>query len=76
MRIILLLALPLFLFGSKILSYNVYERSNRVDVMITFDTPYEGKLSKTNKNNTIILKLKKASIEAPKIKSVHLIYIK
>lgn len=75
MRIILLLALPLFLFGSKILSYNVYERSNRVDVMITFDTPYEGKLSKTNKNNTIILKLKKASIEAPKIKNISTSYL-
>ncbi len=75
MRIFLLLALPLFLFGSKILSYNVYERSNRVDIMITFDTPYEGTLSKTKKNNTIILKLKDASIEAPKIKNISTSYL-
>lgn len=75
MRLLLLLALPLFLFGSKILSYNVYERSNRVDIMITFDTPYEGKLSKTKKNNTIILKLKGASIEAPKIKNISTSYL-
>ncbi len=42
MRYLLLLLFPLLLLGSKILSYNVYERSNRVDVMLTFDTPFEG----------------------------------
>ncbi len=75
MRIILFLLLPLFLFGSKILSYNVYERSSRVDIMLTFDTPYEGKLSKTLHNNKIILKLKDASIEAPKIKNINTSYL-
>ncbi len=75
MRIIFLLFLPLFLFGSKILSYNVYERSSRVDIMITFDTPYEGKLSKTVQNNNIVLRLKGASIEAPKIKNINTSYL-
>ncbi len=75
MRILFLLFLPLFLFGSKILSYNVYERSNRVDIMLTFDTPYEGKISKTVKNNKTILKLQGASIESPKIKNVTTSYL-
>lgn len=75
MKIFFLLLLPLFLFGSKILSYNVYERSSRVDIMLTFDTPYEGKLSKTVKNNKTILKLKGASIEAPKIKNISTSYL-
>jgi len=75
MRFILFLCLPLFLFGSKILSYNVYERSNRVDIMLTFDTPYEGKLSKTVLNNKTVLKLKGASIEAPKIKNITTSYL-
>jgi len=75
MRYLLLLLLPLLLFGSKILSYNVYERSNRVDVMLTFDTPFEGKLSQITRNNQIILKLKGASIEAPKIKNINTSYL-
>lgn len=75
MRYLLLLLLPLLLSGSKILSYNVYERSNRVDVMLTFDTPFEGKLSQVTRNNQIILKLKGASIEAPKIKNINTSYL-
>ncbi|MDF1880010.1 hypothetical protein JHD50_01630 [Sulfurimonas sp. MAG313] len=71
MKYLVLLCLPFFLFGSKILSYNVYERSNRVDLMITFDTPFDGKLSQIKKNNKIILKLDNASIEAPKIKNLN-----
>lgn len=75
MRYLLLLLLPLLLFGSKILSYNVYERSNRVDVMLTFDTPFEGKLSQVVRDNQIMLKLLGASIEAPKIKNINTSYL-
>jgi len=75
MRYLLLLLLPYLLFGSKILSYNVYERSNRVDIMLTFDTPYEGTLAQIKQTNKIILKLQGASIEAPKIKNVNTSYL-
>jgi len=75
MKYLLLLLLPYLLFGSKILSYNVYERSNRVDVMLTFDTPFEGKLSQVKRSNKIILKLKGASIEAAKIKNINTSYL-
>jgi len=75
MRHLVLLLLPFLLFASKILSYNVYERSNRVDVMLTFDTPFDGKLSQVKQNNKIILKLEGASIEAPKIKNINTSYL-
>lgn len=75
MRYLLLLLLPYLLFGSKILSYNVYERSNRADIMLTFDTPFDGKLSQIKKDNKIILKLQGASIEAPKIKNINTSYL-
>jgi len=70
MRLLFLLLLPILVFGSKILSYNVYERSQHVDIMITFDTPYDGKLSQVKKNTKIILRLQNASIESPKIKTL------
>jgi hypothetical protein len=75
MRFFLLLLLPCFLFGSKILSYNIYERSNRVDIMLTFDTPYEGRLSQIRQDDKIVLKLQDASIEAPKIKNINTSYL-
>lgn len=75
MKYLLLLLLPYLLFGSKILSYNVYERSNRADIMLTFDTPFDGKLSQIKQDNNIILKLQGASIEAPKIKNINTSYL-
>jgi hypothetical protein len=76
MRSIFLLLLPLLLFGSKILSYNVYERSKHVDIMLTFDTPYEGKLSQIKRDGKIILKLQGASIESPKIKTLRTSFLR
>jgi len=75
MKYLFLFLIPCILFGSKILSYNVYERSNRVDIMLTFDTPFDGKLSQIKKDNKIILKLQGASIEAPKIKNINTSYL-
>jgi len=76
MKYLFLLLLPVLLFGSKILSYNVYERSHHVDIMLTFDTPYEGKLSQVKKNGKVILKLQGASIESPKIKTLRTSYLR
>jgi len=76
MKYLFLLLLPVLLFGSKILSYNVYERSHHVDIMLTFDTPYEGKLSQVKRDGNIILKLQGASIESPKIKTLRTTYLR
>lgn len=70
-----LLILPSLLWGAKILSYNVYDRNDRVDVMLTFDTPYEGVLRQTRQGNTIVIKLEEAYIEAPKIKNINSKYL-
>ena len=71
MRYILILLFPLLLSASQILSYNLYERSNRVDLMITFDTPYSGKIIQSKKNSIINIKLFETSIENKKEKLVN-----
>ncbi len=75
-KFLLLFLLPLTLFGSKILSYNIYERTDRADVMITFDTPYTGTIKQSKGKSKTILKLEDASIESSKIKKVNSKYLK
>ena len=69
-RLLVLLALPFLLNASKILSYNVYDRTDRVDVMITFDTPYDGTIKQNTTASKIIIKLEDASIESTKTKKL------
>lgn len=71
MRFLLpLLLAPSLIFAAKILSYNVYDRSDRVDIMLAFDTPYEGALRQSHQQNRIIVKLEDAAIDSPKVKKV------
>lgn len=73
--IVAFLLIPAFLWGAKVLSYNVYDRNDRVDVMLTFDTPYEGVLRQNRQGDTVVIKLEEASIDAPKIKNVNSKYL-
>lgn len=75
-KFLLLLILPFALHASKILSYNIYERTDRVDVMITFDTPYDGVIKQNIGDSTITIKLLDASIESEKLKQLTSKYIK
>jgi len=68
---LLLFILPFSLYASKILSYNLYDRSDRTDVMITFDTPYHGVIKESTSNNKIIIKLQDATVESSKTKKVN-----
>ncbi len=70
MKLAIFLLTPLLLFASQILSYNIYDRSDRVDIMFTFDTPYEGHIRQQTLNGSIIVKLDDAAIEAPKSKNL------
>jgi hypothetical protein len=70
LKLFFILLLPLSLFASKILSYNIYDRSDRVDVMLTFDTPYRGKIKQSHSGSKLLIKLEGASIESPKIKKL------
>ncbi|MDT8338677.1 MAG: hypothetical protein RQ763_05735 [Sulfurimonas sp.] len=75
-KLFLIFLLPLSLYASKILSYNIYDRTDRVDVMITFDTPYEGVIKQNTSDSSILIKLEDASIESTKIKKLSSKYIK
>lgn len=74
-KLFVLFILPLSLFGSKILSYNIYDRSDRVDVMITFDTPYNGIIKQSITPSTIAIKLQDAQIESSKLKEISSKYL-
>jgi len=67
---LLFLLLPTISFSSKILSHNIYERTDRIDIMITFDTPYEGTLYQNIKSNHIKLTLHGATVEEPITKNL------
>ncbi|MEW5832055.1 MAG: hypothetical protein AB1763_04395 [Campylobacterota bacterium] len=73
--LIALFILTPMLWGAKVLSYNVYDRNDRVDVMLTFDTPYEGVLRQNRQGDTIVVKLEEAFIEASKTKDVNSAYL-
>jgi len=75
MKYLLLFLLPFSLYASKILSYNIYERSDRADVMITFDTPFTGIIKQSKSTNKIIIKLTDASIESSRVKKVNSSYL-
>lgn len=75
-RLLFIFLLPFSLYASKILSYNIYERTDRADVMITFDTPYTGVIKQSRGKSKTILKLGDASIESSKIKKVNSKYLK
>ncbi|MEK6658597.1 MAG: hypothetical protein AABY36_02820, partial [Campylobacterota bacterium] len=75
-RLLLIFIIPFSLYASKILSYNIYDRTDRVDVMITFDTPYEGVIKQKTNDSAISIKLQDTSIESSKIKQLSSKYIK
>jgi len=76
MRILLItLLFSSFLMASKILSYNVYERTDRVDMMLTFDVPNDAIIRQVRQSDRIILKLSDTTIDAPKIKKVNSAFV-
>jgi len=75
MRLLLIFLVPLSIYASKILSYNIYDRTDRVDVMITFDTPYDGEIRQSKSNKKIIIKLEDTTIESAKRKQLSSRYI-
>ena len=50
----LLILLTSLLNASNLLTYNIYERSDRVDVMLSFDAPYEGKIFQKKEDLKVI----------------------
>jgi len=56
-RLLLLLFLAICLNASSLLTYNIYERTDRVDIMLSFDSPYEGKIYQKKDGENIVLTL-------------------
>lgn len=82
MRILLALLMALSsIMASNLLTYNVYERSDRIDVMLSFDSPHEGSLSQKNDATSITLtvndlhydKMVEKSINSPIVQELILI---
>ncbi len=71
MKILFFILLPLWLLASQILNYNVYDRTDRVDLMLTFDTPFEGTISQQRQSGNILIKLNNVSIQSPKVKTLN-----
>ena len=44
-----------YIQASNLLTYNVYERSDRVDVMLSFDAPHEGTIAQKSDASSITL---------------------
>ncbi len=51
------------LFGANIIGHNIYERSDRVDIMLLFDSPFQGNITKKDEANSTILTLHDSSID-------------
>jgi len=60
-KIILFFVLFFYAFGANLLTHNIYERTDRVDIMLSFDSPYEGKIYQVKNKNGISLKLEDLS---------------
>lgn len=53
----LFLCFSAFLYSSNLLTYNVYERNDRIDLMLSFDAPYEGQIFQQKGKNIISITL-------------------
>ena len=49
----MLFALPLF--GVRLIDYNIYDRNDRVDLMLSFDGAYEGRISQSKNGDFTLL---------------------
>lgn len=63
MKILLIFFISFPIFASNLLTYNVYERDDRVDIMLSFDTPYDGNLIQSGNNKDIKLLLSDLSVD-------------
>ncbi len=70
-KLILISVLFLQVQASNLLTYNIYERDDRVDIMLSFDSPYEGQIYQKKGKNHISLSLEGVSYDALVEKTIH-----
>ncbi len=56
-KILLFLVLATLSFSANLLTHNIYEREDRVDIMLSFDSPYEGQIFQERAAGSITLTL-------------------
>ena len=71
MRFIILLFATLPLFGVNLLTYNIYERGDRVDIMLSFDSPYDGSIKQQVAGDKTSLMLSDLNVEEQIDKSIN-----
>ncbi|ECQ8136223.1 hypothetical protein F0035_01145 [Campylobacter upsaliensis] len=54
-KIFLLLLMTMPLFSAKLINYNIYDRNDRVDLMLSFDSAYQGKISQKKEGEFALL---------------------
>ncbi len=69
MRLLAFLLLTLqFLYGANVVNYNLYERENRLDLMLSFDDAYKGRITRRTEGKHTILQLEGAHISQKIVK--------
>jgi hypothetical protein len=70
-KLFLLLCTLSSLFSATVINQNIYEKEDSVDIMLSFDEPYEGKIiQKQDKENKIFI-LDKTTIAEKTIETIH-----
>ncbi len=59
--LLFIILIQINIFATTLLTYNTYNRTNRVDIMLSFDTPYSGKVFLQKKKDTFIITLNNVS---------------
>ncbi|EAH6260829.1 hypothetical protein EIC19_05030, partial [Campylobacter upsaliensis] len=54
-KFFLLLLMTMPLFSAKLINYNIYDRNDRVDLMLSFDSAYQGKISQKKEGEFALL---------------------
>lgn len=65
---LLLFFLPVLLFGTKILNTDLQKEQNHVTLTLTFDTPYEGVISKGYQDDYLIVRMSNLTMEKSLVK--------
>ncbi|EAJ3099172.1 hypothetical protein CV507_02955 [Campylobacter coli] len=71
MKVLLLSILALPLFAVELISYNIYDRNDRVDLMLSFDSAYGGKISQKKEKNLTLLTLSDLKYSKEELKSLN-----
>ncbi|XAK23638.1 hypothetical protein AAID94_07325 [Campylobacter coli] len=71
MKVLLLSILALPLFAVELISYNIYDRNDRVDLMLSFDSAYGGKISQKKEKNLTLLTFSDLKYSKEELKSLN-----